>query len=93
MTDNTMYLILIVVLVMSLLALIAKRKQKGLAGFKSMITPIFSYSIGIVLLISFYTQTFGPWTFYVSIVLFIGALFGIKYMREAMVEASQKESH
>lgn len=92
MTNDAMYLVLIVVLVLSLLALLAKRHQKGLSGFKSLITPIFSYLIGIVILLSFYTHTFGPWTFYVSVVLLIGALFGLKYMRQAMIEAAEKES-
>lgn len=90
MTNDAMYLVLIVVLVLSLLALIAKRKQRGLSGMKSMITPIFSYLIGIVILISFYTHTFGPWTFFVSVILFIGALFGMKYMKAAMIEAANK---
>ena len=92
MSNDSMYLVMIVVLVLSLLALIAKRKQKGLSGLKSMITPIFSYLIGIVILISFYTHTFGPWTFYASVVLFLGALFGLKYMKEAMVGAAEKNT-
>lgn len=91
MTNDMMYLVLIVVLVLSLLALIAKRSQSGVKGFKSLITPILSYLIGIVILLSFYTHTFGPWTFYVCTVLFIGALFGIKSMRAAMVEAAQQK--
>lgn len=83
-----MYLLMIAILVLSLLALVAKRKQKGLNGFKSLLTPIFSYMIGIVVLISFYTHTFGPWTFFVCVGLLLGALVCMRYMKQALIEAA-----
>jgi uncharacterized membrane protein YhaH (DUF805 family) len=72
-------IIMLIVFVISLSILIRQRRMQGITGFKSILTPICFYLIGVTGIIGLWTQSFGIVLFSLSVILLFLAAYFTRY--------------
>lgn len=80
MLPDILSITLIVVIVVSIPFVIQKRKQAGLTGIKSALTPICLYLMAIVNLFAYWFDLMGLLTWMLGFVLVILGAYFTKYM-------------
>ncbi|KAA0547107.1 hypothetical protein FZW96_14110 [Bacillus sp. BGMRC 2118] len=73
-------IILILSLIFSIMFVVRKRKKAGITGYKSMLTSICFYLIGLTNLCAYWFDFIGVWSWCITFILLIMGAYFTKYM-------------
>jgi len=77
--EISLTIITIIALIISVAFVIYQRRQKGITGFKTALTPICFYLIAIINLVAIWTESLGIITWMLSILLLFLAAYFTKF--------------
>ncbi|MCA1054135.1 hypothetical protein LCM10_03980 [Rossellomorea aquimaris] len=81
MLQNILSIILTIVLIASIIYVIRKRKKAGITGFKTALTSICFFLIGVVNLLAYWFDFMGFWNWALTIILLMAGAYFTKFMR------------